>query len=213
MNHHPRKPLLQEERPYITVVDVRDYAYCPLVPYHTLVLHIKERETEAMQYGKELHEQPPLAPVIPKLKAQKILKNIEFTSHRHKLTGKVDCIVVTRHNEYIPVEAKWSEPKHPGKPRKHHRIQLAAYALLIEEHYKTTVKRALLYYSRSQQLMEIPITSHDKQQVKEIIRKIYKMIQTEEPPKVKPNPKQCQDCGYQPYCQPKTQPRKAPYLS
>ena len=84
------------------------------------------------------------------------------------------------------------------------------YAFL---HHKTTVERALLYYSRSQQLMEIPITSHDKQQVKEIIRKIYKMIQTEEPPKVKPNPKQCQDCGYQPYCQPKTQPRKAPYLS
>ncbi|MHC1637479.1 MAG: CRISPR-associated protein Cas4, partial [Candidatus Nezhaarchaeales archaeon] len=164
------------------------------------VLHLRERITEAMQYGKEQHEDPPLTPLIPKLKPIQIMRNVELTSHKLKLTGKIDTIMVTRHGEYIPIEVKWSEPKHPGKPRRQHKAQLTAYALLIEENFKTTVKRAIIYYSRSRQLMEIPLTSQDKQQIKQYIQQIYKIIQKEETPNIKQNPKQCQDCGYKLYC-------------
>ena len=52
---------LSEEVQFITVVDVRDYAYCPRVVYFTRVLHLRERVTEAMEYGRERHEEPPLA--------------------------------------------------------------------------------------------------------------------------------------------------------
>ncbi|RLF09484.1 MAG: CRISPR-associated protein Cas4 [Thermoprotei archaeon] len=189
-----------EDAPYITVVDVRDYAYCPRVVYFTHVLHLKERITEAMQYGKEHHEDPPLAPLMPKLKPKHVIKNVELTSSKLKLMGKVDTIVVTKHGEYIPVEVKWSEPRQ-GKPRRQHKAQLIAYALLIEENYSTTVKRAVIYYSRAGRLIEMPITSQDKRQVKRMIKQIYQVIRSEEMPEVKFKPKQCVDCGYKCYCQ------------
>ena len=192
---------LSEEDQFITVVDVRDYAYCPRVVYFAHVLHLRERVTEAMQYGKEQHEEPPLALLMLKLRPARIMRNVELTSHKLKLTGKIDMVVVTKYGEYVPVEVKWSEPKHSGKPRRQHKAQLTAYALLIEDNFKTTVKRAIIYYSRSRQLIEIPLTSQDKQQVKRYIQQIYEIIQDEEVPNIEQDLKQCQDCGYRPYCQ------------
>jgi CRISPR-associated exonuclease Cas4 len=190
---------LSEEVPFITVVDVRDYAYCPRVVYFTRVLHLRERVTEAMEYGREEHEEPPLAPLVPRLKPAKIIRGVELTSRRLRLTGKVDMIVVTKHGEYVPVEVKWSEPR-AGRPRRQHRAQLAAYALLIEDEFSTTVKRAIIYYSRAGKLMEVALTDHDKRQVKEFVDRIYEVIRSEEVPEVRQDEKQCRDCGYRMYC-------------
>ena len=189
---------MSEETPYITVVDVRDYAYCPKVIYFTRVLHLRERVTEAMEYGKEGHEEPPLAPLMPKLRPVKIMRDVELTS-KLGLTGKVDMVVVTKHGEYVPVEVKWSEPR-AGKPKRQHKAQLTAYALLIEERFKTTVKRAIIYYSRAQRLMEVPLTDHDKRRVKQFINHIYEIIRREELPEVRQSEEQCRDCGYRVYC-------------
>jgi len=94
---------LSEEVPFITVVDVRDYAYCPRVVYFTRVLHLRER---VMEYGKEQQGEVPPAPLMPRLRPAKVMKEIELTSYRLKLNGKVDAMVVTRHGEYVPVDVK-----------------------------------------------------------------------------------------------------------
>jgi len=190
---------LSEEDQFITVVDVRDYAYCPRVVYFTKVLHLRERVTEAMEYGRERHEEPPLAPLVPKLKPVKVMRDVELTSRKLMLTGKVDLIVVTKHGEYVPVEVKWSEPQ-AGGPKRQHRVQLTAYALLIEDAFETTVKRAIVYYSRAGKLLQVALTDHDKRQVKQIVKRIYEVIRGEELPEVKKDEEQCADCGYRPYC-------------
>ncbi len=196
------------EESYITVVDVRDYALCPKIIYFTKVIHLRERITEAMIFGREFHEEPPLAPIIPKLKPKQILKNLQLISHKLRLIGKADYIIITKHGEYIPVDVKWSDPEKGDKPQRHHKIQLTAYAMLIEENFKTTVKRALIYYSRAGKLIEFKISNHEKREVKSIINRIYEAIRSEEPPKVKPNPKKCMNCGYQKYCQPRSERRR-----
>jgi CRISPR-associated exonuclease Cas4 len=190
---------LSEEAPFITVVDVRDYAYCPRVVYFTRVLHLRERVTEAMEYGKEQQGEVPLAPLMPRLRPAKVMKEVELTSYRLKLTGKVDAIVVTRHGEYVPVDVKWSEPQ-AERPRRQHKAQLAAYALLIEEGFKTTVKRAMIYYSRAGKLVQVALTDHDKRQVKQFVDRIYEVIRREELPEVRKSEEQCRDCGYRMYC-------------
>ncbi|MEM1547002.1 MAG: CRISPR-associated protein Cas4, partial [Candidatus Methanomethylicia archaeon] len=130
---------------YITVVDVKNYSLCPMIAYYNNVLHIYERVTETMELGKEIHDEGFLSHLIPKLKAVKVLRNIELTSGRLGLTGKVDYVFVTRFNEYVPADAKWSDPEFGGAQR-HHKAQLAAYSILIEEVYRTVVKRAVIYY-------------------------------------------------------------------
>lgn len=187
------------EDDYISVLQIRDYAYCPRVVYFRNVLHIEERLTEAMLYGREKHEEFSLAPLIPKLKPVKIIENVELISHRLRIKGKVDIIIITRYNEYIPVEIKWSELE-KGMARRQHKAQIIAYALLIEDNFNTTVKRGLIYYSRSKKFSNIIITESDKRLIKNYIVKIYE-IYKERIPKDSQNSTQCKDCGYNRYCQ------------
>lgn len=191
--------MVMDEDRYISVVDVRDYVYCPRVIFFKNVLHLKERVTEAMLYGKESHEEPPIAPLAPKLRPAKIIKGIELISHRLKLRGKVDMIIITKHGEYVPVEVKWSEANR-DVPKRQHKAQIVAYAILIEENFNTTVKRGLIYYSRSKRFLETSLTSRDKWQVEKYIKQIYQIIKSEEIPYTRQDLKHCQDCGYKHYC-------------
>jgi CRISPR-associated exonuclease Cas4 len=187
---------------YITAVDVKDYTLCPRIVYYTNVLHIRERVTEAMELGREMHDEESLKHLIPMLKVVKVLRDIEITSRKLKLTGRIDYIFITKFNEYIPADMKWSDPEH-GIARKHHRAQLAAYSLLIEEAYKTVVKRAVIHYTRAGKTVTVPVTASLKNQVVEAIMKIYEMIKSGREPEVRMNKSRCENCNYQVYCKSK----------
>ncbi len=186
---------------YISAIDITSYAYCPRLVYYKNLLHIYERTTEPMMLGKEVHDEQQITHLIPLLKVTKVLKNVELVSKRLKLSGKVDYILVTKFNEYIPVDMKWSELRH-GTAQKHHKMQLTAYSLLIEEAYKTTVKRAVIYYSRARKTIIIPITDSLKAQTKEIIENIYRILETNLEPKVPYIAAKCKSCNYLRYCWP-----------
>lgn len=188
---------------YITAIDVRDYAFCPMKVYYVNVLHIYERTTEAMELGREIHDEKPLAHLIPKLKAVKVLRNVELVSDRLKVVGRVDYIFVTKFNEYIPADMKWSNPEY-GIAQKQHRMQIATYSLLIEEAYKTVVKRAVMYYLRAGKTVIVPVTDSLKNQVREAIDKIYEMIENEAEPRVRISLKRCINCSYMSYCRSKS---------
>jgi CRISPR-associated exonuclease Cas4 len=185
---------------YISPTDVKEYAFCPRLIYYKNVLHIYERTTEPMELGKEIHEEEPIAHLVPLLKVKQILRKVELTSKQLKLTGKIDYILITKFNEYLPVDMKWADP-HYQTAQKHHKMQLVAYSLLIEEAYKTTVKRAIIYYTRARKTIIIPITYTLKNQAKEIIKNIYQIIQTNKEPIVPYTPK-CKNCNYLKYCKP-----------
>ncbi len=186
---------------YIAPTDIREYAFCPRLVYYKNLLHIYERTTEPMMLGREVHDEQQITHLIPLLKVTKVLKNVELVSKRLKVAGKVDYILVTKFNEYIPVDMKLSEPYH-GTAQKHHKMQLTAYSLLIEEAYKTIVKRAIIYYLRARKTIIIPITDSLKAQAKEIIKNIYRILETNIEPKVPYIAAKCKSCNYLRYCWP-----------
>jgi CRISPR-associated exonuclease Cas4 len=51
-----------------------------------------------------------------------------------------------------------------------HKFQLSAYALLIEEHYSTKVKRGFVYYIPEDKPVEIEITETVKNYLKRTIK-------------------------------------------
>jgi len=185
---------------YVTASDVKRYAYCPKIIYFTHVLHLKERVTEAMEYGRELHKDEFILPIIAKVKPAKILRGIELVSDKLRVSGKPDFILVTRFNEYIPVEVKWAEESSKGSAKKDHKYQLATYALLVEERYSTTVKRGYIYYVRCRSVVEVPLTSRLKGEVKRVLREIYKIIEEEREPAVNVGRGRCANCGWRRYC-------------
>ena len=185
---------------YITASDIKRYGYCPKIIYFTHVLHIEERKTEAMEYGSEIHREKHILPLIAKIKPSKTLRNYELRSSKLKLSGKPDFILVTKFGEYIPVEIKWAEEEFRGEARRDHKLQIGAYALLIEENFGTTVKRGYVYYLRSNRIVEVKITGSLKKEVRRAIKKIYEIIEGEEEPKVKIGRDKCGNCGWRKYC-------------
>ncbi|MBS7612587.1 CRISPR-associated protein Cas4 [Candidatus Bathyarchaeota archaeon] len=188
------------EEEYLTAVDVKHYAYCPRIVYFTHVLHLQERTTEAMLYGSESHDESVIAPVAARLRASKIIRDLELVSDRLKLRGKLDYLIVTKFNELIPVEVKWTEPIGEAVKRDH-RLQLASYALMVEENFGRTVKRAVVYYTRAKKLLSTPLDEDIKNEAKRTLKSIFHMISEEELPKAVKH-KRCINCGFKDYCKP-----------
>jgi CRISPR-associated exonuclease Cas4 len=190
------------ERGGLTVVDLKHYAYCPRIVYFTHVLHLQEKETEAMSYGKELQEEVLLTPLIRLVKAKEIAKDVELRSSTLPLSGKLDYLVVTKLGELIPVEVKWAEPTPKGKAKLDHRVQLAAYALMLDENRDTSVKRGAIYYRRASRLVLVPIQLEDKGNVRRIVKTIMETIEEEDEQSPRLKQKQCLNCGFSMFCRP-----------
>lgn len=202
---------MTDDEGYLTVVELKRYAYCPRIVFITHVLHHEEVVTEAMEMGREEHDERAIAPLISRLKASRVLRGVELVSRRLRIAGKPDYLVQTRLNEYIPIEVKWAESER-GKMKWDHRLQLAAYALLIEENYGTTVKRGYAYYLREHKVAEAALHEGLKTLVAKKIAEIHEMIETERDPLVRVPISKCLNCGYKAYCRPQLRGPQAPYI-
>lgn len=186
---------------YLTTVEVKRYAYCPRIVFITHVLHLEEAKTEAMQLGVEEHDASIVAPIVSRLKATKVLRNVTLVSERLGLVGRLDFLLLTRFGEYVPVEVKWSEAE-GGWVKWDHKLQLTAYALLVEESFRTTVKRCFAYYLRDRRVMEVTLNDGLKRLTVKTISSIHEMIEKEVDPGVKVPVSKCRNCGYKAYCRP-----------
>jgi len=191
---------------FITVVDVKHYAYCPRIVWLTHVLHLNEPVTEAMELGAELHDEAFITPLIGLLGAVRVLRDVELESERLKLRGKEDFVLITRFGEHVPVEVKWSEPARRGRPKRDHKLQLAAYALMIEESTGRPVKRAAIYYVRSGELVVFTLKSHDKEEARRAVRRIHEIVESGEEPEVRVPRSRCLNCGFRRFCMPEVRP-------
>jgi len=199
------------EEGFITVTDIKHYAYCEAIIYITHVLGIAESTTEYMEYGSEVERDKSLGSIIAKFKVSEILKKPQLISREIMLCGSPDYIIRTNSGELIPVEIKWSEPSKHGRGKKDHVIQLAAYALLIEKCFrnrKYSVKKGVLYYLRPEgKLVVVNIDYELKAEVLKILRIIKEIINGKREPKTAKS--KCPSCNYRNYCPwKKESPRK-----
>ncbi|MGB9806690.1 MAG: CRISPR-associated protein Cas4 [Thermoproteota archaeon] len=186
------------EEEFITPTDVKRFVYCPKIIYISKVLHLEERVTDYMQYGKEKHDKTIISPLIASLKVKKVLEDVEMESSGLRVRGKVDYVLITKFNEYIPAEIKWAETFQSIK--RDHALQIATYALLIEENFSTVVKRGAVYYLRSKKAMVASISNELKKEAKDLIKKIHKIIEEETEPDVRVAKEKCKNCGFKNYC-------------
>ncbi|MEM0483016.1 MAG: CRISPR-associated protein Cas4 [Nitrososphaerota archaeon] len=185
----------------ITVVELKRYAYCPRIVFITHVLHLDEVVSEAMEAGLEQHDEAVITPIVAKLRALRVLRSVELRSEMLKTSGKPDYLVITRNREYVPVEVKWASSDR-GRAKWDQKLQLAAYAILVEENFKTTVKRGYIYYLKDRRVVELVIDEGLKNLTRKIIGNIHRMILEERDPGVITPLTRCVNCGYRVYCRP-----------
>lgn len=139
-------------------------------------------------YGKELWEQ--LTP--------KIISELRVSSDKLQLKGIIDRIEQYE-TGYTPIELKTGKMPNEGVwPG--HRIQIAAYALLIEEKFNTTVKEGFINYLDAKQTRHIAINPFMKEEIIDLVKEVQELLSSKQPPKYCENRNKCTNCGLRETC-------------
>jgi CRISPR-associated exonuclease Cas4 len=195
--------------PSVSVTDIKHYIYCPRLIYFDKVLHATPIFGSQQEDSKELHEDYIKKELRRKdaiyyssefVGAEKLLFTL-LGSGVLGLQGNVDCIIKTAKDEYIPVEYK-NMNSDKGKVCMDHKYQLVGYALLVEENFKTVVKRGFVNYLPEELILQLEITPTMKSYVKRVLGHIKRIIKEEELPPIRVAKQKCTGgCGHKQTCQ------------
>ena len=139
-------------------------------------------------FGEELWEK--LTP--------KIISELRVESEELKLKGIIDQVHVYE-SGYVPFELKTGRmPKDGVWPS--HRIQIAAYSLLLQEKFKKQVKEGFVIYLDSNEKRHIAINPFMKEEVKQIVEDVMALLKSKEIPDFCDNKNKCSKCGLKKTC-------------
>lgn len=188
------------ERIELTVTDLKQWAYCPRIPFYRYVLPVERPVTYKMERGKAI--QAAVEALERRrgfraygMKEGERLFGVRLRSKRLGLSGKLDLLILTSKACY-PVDFKDTE----GRPRQNHRVQLAAYALLIEEAFRVPVPQGFLYLVPRKEVVAVPMAEAEREEVIRILGEIREMISRELMPDPTSVRARCETCEYQNYC-------------
>jgi CRISPR-associated exonuclease Cas4 len=96
----------------------------------------------------------------------------------------------------FPVGFKFSE----CQVHENHRVQLAAYALLLEGRYGQRVGRGFIFLIPSQEIVPVEPGEDSKASVRLMLQAIRQAIGGEAMPEATEMPARCEECEYRNYC-------------
>ncbi len=139
-------------------------------------------------FGKELWEK--LTP--------KIISELRVESDEMKLKGIIDQVHVYG-EDYIPFELKTGKMPQDGVWPSH-RIQIAAYSLLLQEKFSRHVKEGFVVYLDTKQKRRIAINPYMKEEVKQLVDEVIELLESKELPDFCSNENKCRKCGLKERC-------------
>jgi CRISPR-associated exonuclease Cas4 len=120
---------------------------------------------------------------------------VSLHSDKLHLTGKLDLLIVTP-TACFPVDFKDTE----GGVRRNHRLQLAAYAVLVEEAFGKRAPEAFVYLVPTDEIVRVTIGQLEREEVEAGLTVIRQMIISEDFPDATPVRARCAACEYRNYC-------------
>jgi CRISPR-associated protein Cas1 len=200
-------PVLDSHAPPVRVMALHALAYCPRLFYLEEVEELRVADA-AVYAGRQLH-----AALENEDDAEAIA--IELTSERLGLTGKVDCLR-RRDGSYIPYEHKRGQPRRaeapvadaPGSPKgtpepwPSDRIQLVAYAVLLEEAFGQTISEGRIRYHAANVTVRVPIDEAARADLQAAIAEARRLRESVERPPITDNERLCARCSLAPVCLP-----------
>ena len=128
----------------------------------------------------------------------KIISEQRVDSDELQLRGIIDRIEVYE-SGYIPVELKTGKmPKEGIWPG--HRVQVVAYAMLIEERFKTSVREGFVRYLDAKETRKIAINPFMREEVINLIKGVQELLKNQQLPDYCENKNKCANCGLKQTC-------------
>lgn len=184
-----------------TVTDVRQFCYCPRIPYYTYVMPLERPLTRKMREGREVHDEQAQREPRRNLSKYKLAEQAErhedvgLYSRELDLSGRLDMVLLTA-AEAIPVEYKNGR----GPVGMNHRMQLAAAALLVEERWGVPVRRAFVHFIPTGRHAEVAITDELRGRVYDELAALRRMAANETMPEPTPVVARCAECEFRRFC-------------
>ncbi len=191
--------MLDSEALLFMVTDLKQYLYCPRILYYQNCLPNIRPVTYKMQAGMDAHERERERAARRSLGAYQVLAgerrfDVAVQSTSLALSGQVDELVETE-TELIPVDYKLAR-----KAGYHYKVQLAAYAMLLEEACQKPVRRGFLYLIPLRKAVEVPITPALRRTVRQAVEAMQRIANLEQMPPPTKWRQRCADCEFRRFC-------------
>lgn len=190
----------------LEVTDLKQYTYCPRIVFYRYCLPRIRPVTFTMQEGIRSHQEEDEREERRGLRNYHLAQgerafHLSLQSTRLGLTGRIDLAIATPSRtapdaEGVVVEYKLTEQKAGA----HFKLQLAAYALLLEEAWGLPVKQGYLYSISMRKAEPVPITPHLRQKVMRTVAHIQHMIARETMPPPPASLRPCLTCEFRRFC-------------
>jgi CRISPR-associated exonuclease Cas4 len=185
------------------VTDLKQWVYCPRILYYHLCLPDVRPMTYKMEAGIEAGRAEEGREERRSLRAYGLASgerefNVALHSERLGLRGEVDMVITLSEGisrEVIPVDYKLSRIAGP-----HFKLQLAAYALLLEEARGCEVQRGFLYYIPLRRAESVPMDRRVRGQLERALAEMRRTLEREEMPAPTPNLRKCVACEFRRFC-------------
>lgn len=188
------------------VTDLKQYTCCPRIIFYRYCLPRIRPITYLMEEGILCHDEESSREERRSLRAYGITQgerffNLALYSPTLGLTGRIDlAVAIPRQGvpnaEAAVVEYKLSEQKAGA----HFKLQLAAYALLLEEAWHIPVKQGFLYSISLRKAEMVPITTVLRRKVLHTVTAVKDLVEKEEMPPRPANQRRCLTCEFRRFC-------------
>ena len=184
----------------LTVTDLKQWAYCPRIPFYRYVLPVEHVRSYKMQRGRAAQSAVEALERRRRfreygLKTAERRFDVWLHSSRLGLSGRLDLLLVTP-AACFPVDFKDTE----GGVRRNHRLQLAAYGLLAEEAFHRPAREGFIYIVPTDEVVRIELPAADRAWVETSLLDLRAMVRAEAMPEPTPVRRRCTACEFQNYC-------------
>ncbi len=190
-------PTLDSDSPFLRVESLHALAYCERLFYLQEIERLSSPD-ERVYAGRQLH-----AALEADEDGDSV--SVELTSQALGLTGKVDCLR-RRDGSHLPYEHKKGKSRraddNTAEAWPSDRLQVIAYAVLIEEAFGQPVPEGRVRYHTDNVAVRVPIDEAARADLTAAILRARELRETVDRPPITENERLCVRCSLAPVCLP-----------
>ncbi len=186
-----------------TVTDLKQYFFCPRVLYYHHCLPDIRPVTDKMEAGIASHDNEVVREARRSLRPYRLERadrhfDVALTSDHYGIAGLIDLVLAAPDGDTTaayPVDFKLSV-----KVQDNWKIQLAVYALLLEEQWQVRAPKGFIYLIPTRRAETVALTPRLKQRAQQALAQMQRIALEETMPPPPKNCAKCVDCEFRRFC-------------
>jgi CRISPR-associated exonuclease Cas4 len=184
----------------IRATDLRQYLYCPRVVYYSYVVPVPRVETFSMREGRAAELEHARLERRRTLGRYGLIEGerryaVSLRCRALGITGIVDEVIDSPSGP-VPVDVKFTE----GGVAFGHQVQLAVYAMALEEESGRTVPRGFIHLVPGSRVVAIPVDDNLRAATRDIARRVRDIVSTDAFPAPADRIAKCDGCELRFFC-------------